>query len=143
MPVRVECDVQPSRRHALYTAVPIAAGMLLLPVLNLPLWTLLLWGGALYACWHHGQSQFKPDHLSCDGNQIVLWIGDDVIRMTWTGEGRLSHAFIQWQLVDGQAQRLVLRIWKDSVTEPSWRALNMGFRVNQPGVRANASVTAL
>lgn len=139
MPVRVECDVKPSQLQHLYSALPVLLGVSLTLVFNLSLWWTIVWLPVWYAGWHHQRTQWHPEHVRMEGADLVFWIADDAYRCRWQGEGRCSHTFIQWALVDDQAQPLTLRIWKDSVSEPSWRALNMGYRVNRPDAIASAT----
>ncbi|EAR10323.1 protein YgfX [Reinekea blandensis] len=135
MPVRVECTIRPSRLRFVYASVPLIAGVLLGLVLALPVWTALLWLILGYLLWAHSRSYFEPEYLRFYGEDLTIWQNNAPIVLQWQGHGRRSHAFIQWRLLDTQGQTLTLRIWRDSVSDASWRALNMAFRVALPSAR--------
>ena len=135
MPVRVECAIRPSRLRFVYASIPLIAGVLLGLLLALPLWTALLWLGVGYLFWSHSRSQYAPEYLRFYGEDLIIWQDNAPMALQWHGNGRRSHAFIQWQLLDTQGQSLTLRVWRDSVSDASWRALNMAFRVALPSAR--------
>lgn len=135
MPVTVECELKPSYKRWLYPLVPWSAGAFLGYQLSVSIWLLLLWLAAGLAFVAMVRSDIMPSRFRVVGHEVMLWQQDQPKAWRWTGEGRLSHAFVEWQLYDEDQLTLDLRIWKDSVSEPSWRALNMAFRVNQTGAR--------
>ncbi|WP_196158363.1 hypothetical protein [Reinekea sp. G2M2-21] len=131
MPVTVEAGIRPSRWRIFFEAVPVATGFGLFMVWGghpflLPLWLLLGW-----LFWHVRRSEFDANYIRVESERVVLWQDDCASQWQWRGVGRLSHAFIEWELWSDTEERLPFRIWRDSVSDPSWRALNMCFRVMQ------------
>lgn len=111
--------------------MPMAAGVAFGLVLSLPLWTSVIWLVTGFLIWAHTQSQYQPEYFRFHGEDVSVWTDGDVMALSWHGEGRRSHAFLQWQLYDDEGQVTTLQLWRDAVSEPSWRALNMAYRVGQ------------
>lgn len=72
----------------------------------------------------------QVSQLSWFGHQLIFTENDVETDFQWTGRGRRSTLFILWQLTgpNGIERQLV---WKDQVSDSSWRALNMAFTVWQ------------
>jgi hypothetical protein len=80
----------------------------------------------------------QPDRIRFNSSTLMCWERSVSTQWAWKGEGRLSHAFVQINLMNNEDEGWRLRIWKDSVTDPSWRALNMAFRVNQSAAKSES-----
>lgn len=130
MPVTVECEITPSKQRWLYLILPVLSGALFLILIKSWL-ALAIWFASIFAIRSILITDFQPSRFRLQGCDVSLWSGDETSEWLWQGKGRCSHAFVQWDLLDEQSQTLKLRIWKDSVSDASWRALNMAFRVNQ------------
>ncbi|MFT4675468.1 MAG: hypothetical protein ACI9PX_000809 [Reinekea sp.] len=136
MPVVIEARISAPKRRAWYLWLATVQGMLLSTLLSWPLTTHLLWltlpffGHFFWTA----DYQAKRIRLALDG--VQLWTDRAIERYQWHGEGRLSHAFMKLELSRADGQRLTLILWQASVSAASWRALNMGFRVMQPTLRA-------
>lgn len=70
-------------------------------------------------------------HIHWQGSEIRLVEEKTTSSLIWTGYGRQSFAFIKLE-VQCKTGRRVLVVWKDQVSDASWRALNMAFSVWQP-----------
>jgi hypothetical protein len=83
----------------------------------------------------------QPDRIRLNSSVLMCWESGVPSQWCWKGHGRLSHAFVQMNLTNEYEETWCLRIWKDSVTDPSWRALNMAFRVNQSAAKTETAVS--
>lgn len=138
MPVTVDCDITPSFKRWAYLSIPILSGALLFVLIQSWL-ALVVWLVASVALRSNVLSEIQPTRFRLKGDGVSLWCDDQKSDWQWLGEGRCSHAFIQWNLHDEQGQSFRLRIWKDSVTDASWRALHMAYRVNQSAATKQTS----
>ena len=130
MPVAVDAQLTPSRRRWLTSLIPLAIGTVLLFSIHAHWLAHVLWLSTAWVLFHIYRSDFRFTAIRLDGEVVMLWEGEHCSKWLWQGDGRLSHAFVEWSLVSASAQKYQLRIWRDAVTEPSWRALNMAYRVN-------------
>jgi hypothetical protein len=73
--------------------------------------------------WQCSEIRLIPVSENNESSETNKWM--------WAGHGRQSFAFIKLEL-QGEAGKKSLVIWKDQVSEASWRALNMAFSVWQP-----------
>jgi hypothetical protein len=76
-------------------------------------------------------------HIQWQDETLVLKTGTASETLTWTGYGRRSFAFIRLEILDHGKRRQFV-VWKDQVTDASWRALNMAFLVWQPALIKSA-----
>jgi hypothetical protein len=136
MLVTVECSVSPSKLRLLAMVLPIIAGAMLLYFLG-SLWLSLAFLVAMLVMVKPVLLEcHQPDRLRFNSSSFMCWTQQELEHWHWEGNGRLSHAFVQFDLANDANEVWRLRIWKDSVTEPSWRALNMAYRVNQNAAKA-------
>ena len=84
---------------------------------------------------------FKPmpiSRLSWQMDKLTFGFKHDESEWQWTGRGRRSSQFILWHLKSEQGKERFV-VWKDQVSDSSWRALNMAFTVWQSqALQANA-----
>ena len=130
MPVAVDAQVTPSRQRWLYLCMPLAIGAALLFLIHAPWFAYLLWLSCGWVVFHIYQCELSVTSIRVDGELVSLWVDEQCSHWVWHGRGRLSHAFIEMILVSDESQSYRLRLWRDAVSEPSWRALNMAYRVN-------------
>jgi hypothetical protein len=82
---------------------------------------------------HRRLAPDKFQHIQWQEDEVRLVTGTRNYKLSWTGHGRLSFAFIKLE-IQGEAGKKALVIWKDQVSDASWRALNMAFSVWQPTI---------
>jgi hypothetical protein len=98
------------------------------PLESFGLWLIIPW--LAHRFW---SGEYRAQRIRLTPDDVRLWSDRGVDTFQWQGEGRLSHAFIRFELIRDDGQGLSLVLWRDSVSSASWRALNMAFRVLQPG----------
>jgi len=136
MPVVIEAGISAPKRRAGYLWLATFQGMVLSTLLSWPLTTHLLWFTLPFLGHFFWSAEYRAKRIRLALDGVQLSTDTAIERFQWHGEGRLSHAFMQLELSQDDGQRLTLTIWQDSVSAASWRALNMGFRVMQPTLRA-------
>lgn len=141
MPVIVETDVVPSKRRYVIIGIPILGGALFLITFNAHSVFLIAWLSLAVPLVAMQRSELQPSHLRFDGADVTLWQENNTTRWRWLAQGRLSYAFIEFHLVGSDEQSLRLRIWRDSISDASWRALKMAYRVNRVGVLSDINST--
>lgn len=131
MPVAVECSAKPSKIRWLLMASSCAISLLFAFFMSLPFWAYLL--PLLAMTWIAPilQSQPEPQYLRFHGAEMVLTEGEQTSLWQWRGQGGLSSLFVEFHLFNENDEKLTFRVWRDSLSNASWRALNMAFRVNQ------------
>ena len=141
MPVRVELSVTPSRwRWWLLALISLLVATVLVFVFQ-QRWLVVIaplvgWLGA----WHM-LAQVDVRRLLFEAETLVVWDVDNQRHSyEWQGEGRRSSFFVYFQLLSQQEanERLDLIIWRDSVSDSSWRALNMAYLVASHSLRQSA-----
>ncbi|MEJ2074895.1 MAG: hypothetical protein P8X79_15685 [Reinekea sp.] len=136
MPVTVESSVTLSRWQWFFDLLPLLLSLLTLFLFGFYLFlpVVALAGGWVW--FNLNRDELLVQHLRFDGERVVLWLHEGERQSyQWRGEGWRTPLFLRWNLVDDQGLKLAFYLWKDSVSEPSWRALNMAFRVNQTLVK--------
>lgn len=133
----IECQLGTSRWAQLthYTVIPILMAFAALAGVAL-FWVLLGGLAAGIAAYGLERSQPRYTRLRWQGEQVWLYTADDDVgdAYTWRGRGRRRPMSIRFDLVgeDG-SHRLV--IWRDSVSDASWRALHAAFRIQAVALR--------
>lgn len=84
----------------------------------------------LMFAWVWGR-ELDAEFVIFDGDSFVLQNSAHRARWFWRGHCVRSHAFISLTLYSDNGTKNTLRIWRDSVSDAQWRALNMALRVNQ------------
>lgn len=135
MPVTVECELHPSKKRWLVMVVCCAASAVLVFAFSLSYWFLVLPGLGLMLIPAVLNSEVQPERIRINGSEVYFWQQDQTTQWCWLGEGCLSSQFIELKLLNAEDEQLKFRIWQDSVSDASWRALNMAFRVNQSHAR--------
>lgn len=137
----IECQLKPSRWAQVthYSVIPIIMVFAALADVAIP-WVLL--GGLAAAVAAYGLEKTQPryTHLRWQGDQLTLYTADDDAGevFVWRGKGRRRPMSIRFDLIgDDGSHRLV--IWRDSVTDASWRALHAAFRIQALALRQSGS----
>lgn len=135
----IECPLRPSRLAWLVTWLPVP----LLSVLawlaaRPPLWILLPALVVQFALWRIRPPNPPAQLLRWQHDRLSLFDADhQAERFRWNGLGRRSACYIRLQLeTEAGAERSVLMLWRDSLSDASWRALNAYYRVIASQVRA-------
>jgi len=129
----VEATIGHAGRRWWYIWLGVMLGIVFSSLMSWPtqtygLWLTLPW--LAHLCW---SAEYRAKRIRLAPDQVQLWSDRGVETFQWQGKGRLSHAFIRFELIREDAQELTLILWHDSVSPASWRALNMAFRVLQSG----------
>ena len=111
----------------------------MLGILVVPWIAYLFFAAVVWVLVHWQEQSLRVTSIRFDGERVELWQDEDYSLWLWCGEGRLSHAFVEWTLISDSMQRYQFRLWRDSVSEPSWRAINMAYRVNCSHARQQAT----
>jgi hypothetical protein len=119
---------------------PPLACLFLLWFSGIPLWSLgLLAVPLVWALVQVVRVGSQPDYLRWTGSDVVLFEHDSSAtaeRYVWSGKGRRNSMYLRLALAcDQTGQRRDLMIWRDSVSDPSWRSLNAWFRIQAAAVR--------
>lgn len=135
MPVVVECSIGQSKMRWYYLGSFTACGGGLSYLMGMPYGFLLVWIIIPFVAYFYWSSTPSAHRIRLSGSQVEVWHCVELSESyVWQGQGRLSHAFIRFELVDSNDSKYGLVIWKDSLSDVSWRALNMAFRVIQPSL---------
>ncbi|MHA7881446.1 MAG: hypothetical protein ACX931_16770 [Saccharospirillum sp.] len=99
-------------------------------------WPWIILGGLAGGAAAYGLAQTQPRYtrLSWQGSQLTLYGDEAEDAFTWQGKGRRSPVSIRFDLT-GEAGSYRLVIWRDSVSDASWRALQAAFRIQAPALR--------
>lgn len=136
----IECQLGPSRWAQLthYSVIPILMAFAALAGVAL-FWVLLGGLAAAVAAYGLERSQPRYTRLRWQGEQMTLYTADDDTGdvFIWRGKGRCRPMSIRFDLSgENGSHRLV--IWRDSVSDASWRALHAAFRIQAIAVRQAA-----
>ncbi|HET8903087.1 MAG TPA: protein YgfX [Saccharospirillum sp.] len=140
----IECQLQPSRLRWLMMSAPLATCLILLGFSTLPLWFLSALAVVLgVALVHSIRAEPQPGYLRWAGADV--WLYDQLTsaaaeQYQWHGGGRRNALYVRLALtcVD-TGYRRDLMIWRDSVSDPSWRSLNAWFRIQASALRRDSS----
>lgn len=130
----IECRLTPSRLAPGLTFGPVV----LLGVLGWfagvdPVWLLSALAVTLYVLRHSHCLEPPIRYLRWHGDRVVLYTDFDLSDpepYQWTGRGRRNSLYIRLELLTETRERRDQTIWRDSVSDASWRALNAAYRVN-------------
>ncbi len=121
-------------------AAPLAGCLILLGFSALPVLLLgglaTVLGAALVVV---VRSEPQPVYLRWAGAD--LWVYDQLAstageRYQWRGRGRRNALYVRFELACVETgYRRELMVWRDSVTDPSWRSLNAWFRIQASALR--------
>lgn len=125
----------------LYGLIPLCALCWLLLSWGMPLWMIMICLLVAASTLWLLPAQVQPERIRFTAEAVTLWRGQHSQRWQWTGEGRLSHAFVELRLTREDLV-LRLRIWRDSVSNSSWRALRMAYRVNRAVIQSSPPAVA-
>jgi hypothetical protein len=119
---------------------PAVASFCLLWFSDIPVWVLCLLAVPLaWALFQVVSASAGPDYLRWSGSDVVLFEYRSPVlaeRYAWSGRGRRNSLYLRLVLACEQTgQRRTLMIWRDSVSDPSWRSLNAWFRIQAAAVR--------
>ncbi len=130
MPVIVEAQLSTSRWQLFFDWLPLGIYVTLLLLTGYALLVPVIIVVGLWVWFSHSKSEPEFQYIRFSGDLITLWY-DDNNRQTfmWSGQGWRNPFFIRWTLLDDEGLQLTCYIWKDSVSNASWRALNMAYRV--------------
>lgn len=129
----LDITLKPSRWVYLAFAVPISAAIAALWSSN-PGWplTFISLGFILTLLYCYFVQRFRWTRVRFSKGQVVLWEQDQRQVWHWQGEGRRGQFYLDLALTrDSDDGHYRLRIWRDSVSDSSWRALNAYIRVFQ------------
>lgn len=136
----IECRLQPSRLRWLMMSAPLVLCLLLLGFSALPVWLLGALAVASGLCLVVAvRAEPLPVYLRWVGAD--LWLYEQLSstgaeRCVWHGRGRRNALYVRFELECAETgNRRELMIWRDSVTDPSWRSLNAWFRIQASAVR--------
>ena len=139
MPLVIDCKLKPARQRWWYICLIVALFMLFVWMQSVDLFTKLLLhmpiGLSIWIVFISWRSEFQFKRIRFEGAHIIFYDEKDQVQeYQWEGSGRISHAFIRFDLTNEEG---ILKwiLWKDMVSEPSWRALNMAFYVHQSAAR--------
>ncbi|MEX0624257.1 protein YgfX [Saccharospirillum sp.] len=140
----IECQLQPSRLRWLMMSAPPVICLILLGFSALPLWFLGALTLVLGVVLVHGiLAEPQPRYLRWAGADV--WLYDQLTsakaeQYQWQGGGRRNALYIRLALICvDTGYRRDLMIWRDSVTDPSWRSLNAWFRIQASSLRRDPS----
>jgi hypothetical protein len=135
MPVRVDVTLKPSRMRWLAIALFTVTGALTTFLIWNNAWFALVWVLLPWLMHTSWLSEYSVNYLTFESDYFALWCNDGKKReFRWQGDGRISSLFLVFQLQNDEGERLTLVVWRDSLTDASWRAMNMAFRVAQPAL---------
>ena len=129
----IECRLRPSRLAWLVVLVPAPTVALLVILAQRPWWLSLATAAAVQlALWQTRPLNPPADQLRWQGDRLTLFNADlHAEEYRWTGRGRRSGCYLRLHLEqEPLALQRTLMIWRDSVDDPSWRALNAYFRIH-------------
>jgi len=136
MPVKVEATIVKSKLCWLFPISVIGTSQFVFFLINFsfiiwPVTWLFLW----FVYWHW-QSIPQFDRITIEAEDVQLYNQSNKSSFIWQGLGQRSFAFIRFHLLDAETnEKLTLTLWRDSFSDASWRALNMGYRVNSGTAR--------
>ncbi|PTY38927.1 hypothetical protein BGP77_09220 [Saccharospirillum sp. MSK14-1] len=131
--------MRPSRLAWLVVWVPAPTAAFLAMLAHRPIGLSLAIAAAVqWALWHIRPQNPPAQQLRWQGDRLTLFDaqlhGDEYL---WNGRGRRSACYLRLHLKqENQGLNRVLMIWRDSVDDPSWRALNAYFRIHTKAVQA-------
>lgn len=109
-------------------------------VISENIWLSCFWPLLLWLIYMNGGAQPNIRRLAFEAGYFAFWdTSDEKQEFHWQGEGRISSLFLSFQLHNEAGEKLKLVIWRDSLSDASWRAMNMAFRVAQPSLRNQSS----
>lgn len=128
----IECRVRPSRlaRILTFAPPPVGAGLAMAAGVP-PTWTLALTAVTAVSLWRWQRQDATPVYLRWWAERVTLYFDADLTEAEeydWTGRGRRNARYLRLQL-SNETGRRDLMIWRDSVSDASWRALNACYRV--------------
>lgn len=130
----IECRLKPSRLSQVIVVGPVILMGVLAGFNGLHLvWLVPALGVTLYTLRHSQQLDYAPAYLRWQGERVLLATDPDrpvFEPYRWSGRGRRNTLYVDLELMSQDNERYDARIWRDSVTDASWRALNAAFRVN-------------
>lgn len=133
MSVPIECRLRPSRLGQGLLWLPLVALAVLAVAAGVPLvWVAPLAGVIGVSLWRLRLGQGDWGYLRWQGSHLTLYRGasqTNAETYDWLGRGRRNAWYLRLDLHDQYAGRYDLVIWRDSVTDASWRALNACYRV--------------
>lgn len=133
----IECQLG-SSRWALVTQYGVIPILMAFAALAGVAWLWVLLGGlaAVVAAYGLEKTQPRYSRLHWQGEQLRLFTeGDDQGEVfIWRGKGRRRPMSIRFDL-DGEDGSHRLVIWRDAVSDASWRALHAGFRIQAAALR--------
>ena len=125
---------------------PLAAAWGLLWFGALPVWVLVVLAVAVVSAWATMTlAGPQPVYLRWSGADMWLFDrleGASAEHYWWHGEGRRNRLYLRMPLTCAETgDRHDLMIWRDSVSDPSWRSLNAWFRIQASAVRREQKST--
>lgn len=132
VPGPIECRLRPSRLALFLTYAPIGGLVLLAFAAGVP----LVWLGPMalvttFSLWRLKLGTEPWVYLRWHAARLTLFHGPtptEAETFAWTGRGRRNAWYLRMEL-ESDDGRYTLMIWRDSVTDASWRALNACYRV--------------
>lgn len=132
VPGPIECRLQRSRLALLVTYAPVGGLVTLAFAAGVP----LVWLGpmamvTLFLLWRLKLGTEPWVYLRWHADRLTLFPGltpSEADAFVWTGQGRRNAWYLRMEL-ESDNGRYTLMIWRDSVTDASWRALNACYRV--------------
>ncbi|TCS39799.1 protein YgfX [Reinekea marinisedimentorum] len=135
MPVRVDATLKPSRWRWWVLFIFCLTGAASTFIISKNIWLTLSWVLLVWVIYASRRSEEDINRVTFEADYFALWNPQgEKQEYRWQGEGRLSSLFISFQLHNEACEALKLIIWRDSLSDASWRALNMAFRVAQPSL---------
>lgn len=135
----IECRLRPSRLAWLVVLIPAPSLALLLVLAQRPWWLSVLAAAVVQlALWQTRPINPPADRLRWQGDRLTLFdLELNAESYLWTGRGRRSACYLRLQLEqESTSLQHSLMLWRDSVDDPGWRALNAYFRIHASAVQA-------
>lgn len=129
----IECRLRPSRLAWLVVLVPAPTVALLTVLAQHPWWLSLATAAAVQLALWQSRPLNPPAHqLRWQGARVTLFDRERrAEEYRWSGRGRRSACYVRLHLVqEPLLLQRSLMIWRDSVDDASWRALNAYFRIH-------------
>lgn len=132
MPVTVSATLVPSRWPSIVHGFAcILTSLFSIALFGHGYFIVLLVSAYLFVLRFYSTEHYQ--NIQWQGNEIFLNKGSASQKCAWSGYGRQSFAFIKLELKSETGPKSLV-IWKDQVSDASWRALNMAFLVWQPAI---------
>lgn len=135
----IECRLRPSRLAQVVIWLPAPLVALIALAADRPLWLTVLAAAVLqWVLWQTRPANPPAQQLRWQGADLVLFDAErNAERWLWTGQGRRSASYLRLLLIDETtAMKRSLMLWRDSLDDPSWRALNAYFRIHSAQIQA-------